>query len=219
MLRFVVSNLESTAFRRHTSFSHLPATPSATALSHLSFATPPPTPPSALRPISSRVRALLRPTCNGTTRMAGRGNERTTITEFITSFLEEAPSVIDHSILYISGAPGTGKTALVNTILGDLKEQLDTASVTVMTINCMALNAMDALLDRLVEEFKTEAKAPKKSGRPRKAKESPLQVLENLFKVTTRRWYVFMDETLRCEMLTPNLQRLAIRRAGSYCFI
>lgn len=119
--------------------------------------------------------------------MSGRETERTVITDFITSFLRAPPSTPDHSILYISGSPGTGKTALVNALLGEMRDELSDTAVTVVTVNCMALNSMDALLERLVEEFGAAQKPTKKGGKPRKVKESALQTLNTLLSKATRR--------------------------------
>lgn len=95
--------------------------------------------------------------------MPGRVEERTSIHDFIVSFMNDSASD-DISTLYISGAPGTGKTALVNTLLRELDEE----DIKVITINCMALNNVDALWDRLSEEFAVP-KRRKVAGRPKKS--------------------------------------------------
>ncbi|KAI0342036.1 P-loop containing nucleoside triphosphate hydrolase protein [Trametopsis cervina] len=181
------------SLRRHASLSQLPITP-ASALSHLSLTTPPPTPPSSLQPISFRVRALLRPTCNGIAPLSGREAERKIIANFISSFLHAPSEVSDHTILYISGSPGTGKTALVNSLLGDMRDDLSDASVAVVTVNCMALNSMDALLERLIEEFGAHQKQSRKGGKSRKTKDTTLQSLGTLLDETTRRCILLLDE-------------------------
>ena len=89
----------------------------------LTLSTPPPSPPASLLPIQARVCALLRFTSNNTSSsIAGRDVERTSLLQFLTSFSDGTS--IDHDTqmtsMFISGAPGTGKTALVNTIIHDL---------------------------------------------------------------------------------------------------
>lgn len=75
----------------------------------------------------------------------------------------------DTTTLYISGSPGTGKTALVNSILCEFQSD-------VVSINCMALNSVDELWDRMAEELDG------KQGRGKKVKgrEAVLKALEEL---------------------------------------
>lgn len=119
--------------------------------------------------------------------MSGRTTERELITEFISSFLRAPTSPPDHSILYISGSPGTGKTALVNALLGEMRDEFSDATVTIVTVNCMALNSIDALLERLVEEFSVDQVRAKKGGKVRKDKKTTLQILDTLLSEATRR--------------------------------
>lgn len=148
--------------RRNASTSSLFSTPEA-AVSRLTLATPPPTPPTALLPIYARARALLRTTCNGTAQIAGRDQERNAILKFVTTLTKDCSARNDNvSTLYISGSPGTGKTALVNSVLRTLD-----ATVKVVSINCMALNSVDALWDQLLDEF-DRGKKGKTTGRGKK---------------------------------------------------
>ncbi|KAF7361619.1 hypothetical protein MVEN_00505100 [Mycena venus] len=126
----------------------------------------PPTPPNSLLPIHARARALLRATCNSpATEMAGRDSERAAISAFFASFIGQGQAV-EHTSLYISGSPGTGKTALVNAVL----RTLDVNQVKVITINCMALNSVDTLWERLVEELGATADKKRKTAvRPKKS--------------------------------------------------
>ena len=180
--------------------SVLPTTP-ATAAFQMSLVTPPPSPHHSIQPISTRVRALLRPTCNHVGGMAGRRNERDVITRFISGFVStsdsESTKVSDASILYISGTPGTGKTALVNTILGDMRDELAAAQVSVITVNCMAVNDVEALYSRLVEDLSKEAVSGKKAGRGRKLKETSLQAVSRLLDEQRAKWSVSPSINLR----------------------
>ena len=64
--------------------------------------------------------------------------------------------------MYISGSPGTGKTALVNSVIS---ESVIPPTFRAITINCMALNDVEFLWSGLIDELssvKTKAKkAPK----------------------------------------------------------
>jgi len=141
-----------TAPRRHFSTSSLDTRTPSTTLFHLTLATPPPTPPSVLVPIYARARALLRSTSNGSSPLSGRATERALISEFITSFVEgtKNPASAQCTSLYISGSPGTGKTAVVNSVIS---ESAIPPTFTVITINCMALNDVDFLWSRLADEL------------------------------------------------------------------
>ena len=120
--------------------------------------------------------------------MSGRETERKLIADFISSFLRAPPSAPDHSILYISGSPGTGKTALVNALLGEMRDDISDSAVNVVTVNCMALASTEALLERLIEEFGNTQKRANKGGKARKPKETSLQTLDTLLaKATCRR--------------------------------
>ncbi|TBU29542.1 P-loop containing nucleoside triphosphate hydrolase protein [Dichomitus squalens] len=178
--------------RRYASTSNLRqavvATP-ATSLSHLSLFTPPSTPPSLLLPLHVRARALLRPTCNDGPQMAGREQERSEIEAFILGFIGNPSSAKDVSALYISGSPGTGKTALVNATLADLAGQLQ--DVRVLAVNCMALDGVDAVWQQLAELFGAGNKTP---GRVRKAKDSPQQIVEKTLSSSKQKCLVVLDE-------------------------
>lgn len=157
----------------------LPVTPS-TALSGLNLTTPPITPPQFL-PLTTRTRALLRPTCNSTAQISGRSKEREEIVKFFTSFITGTDAPEQAATLYISGLPGTGKTALVNDVIRGM--ELDTARV--VMINCMALKDVESLWDRLQEELGDSAK-PKGRGRPKKLKGR--EAVEQTLSASTTKW-------------------------------
>lgn len=147
--------------RRHFSTSSLGTRTPSTTLSQLALATPPPTPPSLLVPIYARARALLRPTSNGALLLSGRATERALISEFITPFVEaKNPASTQYTSLYISGSPGTGKTAVVNSVISELAIPPTCA---VITINCMALNDIEFLWSRLVDELSPPKARAKKA--------------------------------------------------------
>lgn len=171
----------------------LPITP-ASALSHLTLVTPPSTPPLLLQPISTRVRAALRSACIAG--VTGRQTERDAITRFISRFISsesESPAAedsdTDASVLYISGTPGTGKTVLVNSVVAALSEQFATVRTNVITVNCMALNDVDALYDRLHEDLSRGPSTPKKR-KGQKGKVSSLDGVDAMLGSEKVKWYV-----------------------------
>ncbi|KAG5638632.1 hypothetical protein H0H81_011351 [Sphagnurus paluster] len=184
--------------RRYASIS-LPGTPTG-EISHLAIATPPPTPPTSILPLHARARALLRSTCNNTdAQIAGRDTERATIQTFLASFLDISDVASDphqSTCLYISGAPGTGKTALVNAVLRETK-----MDAKVIFINCMALNSVDALWERLVDELDDSRK--KSTGRTKKVKGR--DAVESLIACHNIKCVVILDEL---DHITPTTQSL-----------
>ncbi|KAH8083804.1 P-loop containing nucleoside triphosphate hydrolase protein [Cristinia sonorae] len=180
------------SLRRYNSMSNVsgdPRTPTS-APPQISLATPPPT-PSTLLPISARARALLRATCNNTGGLSGRTAEAATIQCFVRSFLTSSNAdEAEHTVLYISGSPGTGKTALVTTVLNDLNPELTAAAVTFVSVNCMALGNVDALWDRLIEVLSDGCAITK----TRKGKDSASRTLEKLLQAQRSRCIVLLDE-------------------------
>ena len=96
-------------------------------------ATPPPTPQSPY----ARARALL--TASSTSVVTGRETERRAISDLLDAYRQGVPGT--SSSLYISGAPGTGKTFVVNDVLRGAES---------VYINCVGLT-QDALWARFTE--------------------------------------------------------------------
>ncbi|KAJ3868301.1 hypothetical protein EV359DRAFT_70664 [Lentinula novae-zelandiae] len=142
--RSATESMQSTPARsepqiqRSASISSTPATP-ATAISTLHISTPPPTPPTFLS-LEIRARALLRATCNDIDELPGREEERQSIADYVQSFLDDDEQGVQS--LYISGSPGSGKTALVT-------------------------SDVDALWHRMLDEL-DKPKKPKAAARSRK---------------------------------------------------
>lgn len=153
----------------------------------LVISTPPPTPPVLLLPIYTRARGLLRSTSTSVSPIAGREDERRRILEFITSSWSDSA----HTSLYISGTPGTGKTALVNSVLRSFEESEGTSDLRVVSINCMALNGLDALWDRLYEEL-YRTRPSKNAAKTCKAKGK--QAVEKALSSLSHKCIVVLDE-------------------------
>lgn len=153
----------------------------------LVISTPPPTPPVLLLPVYTRARGLLRSTSTSISSIAGREDERQRILEFITSSWDDSA----HTSLYISGTPGTGKTALVNSVLRSFEKSEGTSDLRVISINCMALNGLDALWDRLDEEL-YPTRASKNAAKPCKAKGK--QAIDKVLSSLNYKCIVVLDE-------------------------
>jgi cell division control protein 6 len=169
--------------RRHASTSNLviPDTPT-TPIVQLGLQTPPLT-PSVSIPLHIRTRALLRATCNGSAEIAGRIPERQFITNFISEFISSRPtSEATRPVLYISGSPGCGKTALVNSILATFEVELLENNVKFVVINCMALNGLEAVWERMVEELGSPDK--------REGKVRSCEIVGKLLSNRTSKWSV-----------------------------
>ncbi|KAI3353534.1 hypothetical protein L3Q82_020058, partial [Scortum barcoo] len=81
-------------------------------------------------------------------RLLSREAERASI----RSFLEEKVLRRLPGSLYISGAPGTGKTACFNCVLQEMKAQL--SSVQTVVVNCMSLRSSHAIFPLLADKLR-----------------------------------------------------------------
>ncbi|XP_069577753.1 cell division control protein 6 homolog isoform X2 [Brachyistius frenatus] len=81
-------------------------------------------------------------------RLLSREAERTSI----RSFLEETALRRLPGSLYVSGAPGTGKTACFSCVLQEMEAEL--ASVQTVVVNCMSLRSSHAVFPLLADKLK-----------------------------------------------------------------
>lgn len=88
--------------------------------------------------------------------------------------------------LYISGSPGSGKTALVTSVLHSFAEEL--IDVKVVIINCMALEDVDALWHRMLDEL-DKPKKPKAAARSRKHLKGK-EAAEAVVTAMKTKWYL-----------------------------
>ncbi|KAF5351649.1 hypothetical protein D9756_007735 [Leucocoprinus leucothites] len=189
------------AIRRHASTSTIASVDTASD-SLFSFATPPPTPVSL--PLHTRARTLLRATCNSAdNEIAGRDTERGIIRDFISSFVDDSTMDTDDApaTLYISGSPGCGKTALINSVLGHLNPEAN--GVKIIFINCMALNDLDALWERMFEELDAARKQKSSPSKSRKGKGRA--AIESLLLGVRTKCILILDEL---DHITPSAQAL-----------
>ncbi|KAJ8001985.1 hypothetical protein DPEC_G00175100 [Dallia pectoralis] len=80
-------------------------------------------------------------------RLLSREAERASI----RSFLEDKALKASPASLYISGAPGTGKTACLNGVLQEMKDELK--RIQTVVINCMTLRSSHAIFPLLAEKL------------------------------------------------------------------
>lgn len=142
-----------------------------------------PTPPNTPQaPLHIRARALLRSTTDSFD-VIGRQAERKFVSDFLEPFFGGSPG-FDNSptSLYISGSPGTGKTALVTSTLARMK----TDDVRTAYINCMGLKDVDVLWSRVIATL----------GEPsisRKTKASNFRQFERKLAEETFKWFVRLN--------------------------
>ncbi|KAJ3289005.1 AAA ATPase [Borealophlyctis nickersoniae] len=107
--------------------------------------------------------------CNTPSRLVGRSMERQVITKFWEDHVLEGVA----GALYISGCPGTGKTALLEEILRDVAERTVKATheVNVVKINCMTVSEPKMLYPKLLQELQYQAETAKES----------VKILEGIF--------------------------------------
>lgn len=152
----------------------------ARELGALSLATPPATPPLALQ---ARARALLRSTTDSFS-VIGRETEAKVVRDFLAPFLSDETTDADSTVptsLYISGSPGTGKTALVTSVINATRaDELRTAY-----INCMGLKDINVLWGRVLSSL-GEAGTSNRS----RASASSLHRFERKLAESDFKWYV-----------------------------
>ncbi|XP_048579627.1 cell division control protein 6 homolog isoform X3 [Nematostella vectensis] len=86
---------------------------------------------------------------------------RDTEIKAVTKFLEKHVQKKKPGSLYISGAPGTGKTACLTMVIRDMKEVSDCP---VTFINCMSLQHSHAIFAKIIEELGIEEKVATKDA-------------------------------------------------------
>ncbi|KAF8608765.1 P-loop containing nucleoside triphosphate hydrolase protein [Ceratobasidium sp. AG-I] len=126
------------------------ATPRLPSLVSKLQLTPPATPPTTTLSLHARARALLRP---GPSEVIGREKERAILTDFLSSFVAggsvgQSDGQALHCAAYISGAPGTGKTALVSEVL----RTITVDGLRGVYVNCTGLKEENSVWARVLEE-------------------------------------------------------------------
>ncbi|KAJ5717444.1 hypothetical protein N7488_003090 [Penicillium malachiteum] len=119
----------------------------------------PPTPrpsatPTTSQTVYSQARQLF---ARGATsgRLVGRDSER----EKVSTFIEDCVQSKKGGCLYISGPPGTGKSAMVNEVCQDM----DLTNVQVSHVNCVSMRNARDVYSKLIQDFCAETEVFKKS--------------------------------------------------------
>lgn len=99
--------------------------------------------PSQSQNVYSQARQAF--TQTGTSKIIGREAEREQLNRFICNAIETGTG----GCTYVSGAPGTGKSALVLEMLETFREQ----PVKIVSINCVALKTSSEVLAQFTQEF------------------------------------------------------------------
>ncbi|EEH40563.1 cell division control protein [Paracoccidioides lutzii Pb01] len=89
-------------------------------------------------------------------RLVGRDSER----EELTAFIDNAVQSRNGGCIYVSGPPGTGKSAMVNEVWRDMHLE---KSVRVAHINCASMTSSRDIYTKLVDELCDDAQLFKKS--------------------------------------------------------
>ncbi|XP_056136923.1 cell division control protein 6 homolog [Lampris incognitus] len=79
-------------------------------------------------------------------RLLSREAERASIRSFLEKVLQGNPGS-----LYVSGAPGTGKTACINCVLQEMKDDLK--AIKIVVVNCMSLRSSHAIFPVLADRL------------------------------------------------------------------
>jgi cell division control protein 6 len=94
----------------------------------------------------------------GKSGIVGRDNERSTIKDFLYSRL--ASNSCSGRALYISGVPGTGKSALLGEVLDTMKRDHEKVDIRVANINCMVIERAELVFSRILHDLIGEESRP-----------------------------------------------------------
>jgi cell division control protein 6 len=113
-----------------------------------------------------------------TGQLVGRETEKKELQEFMSTRIENGSS----GCLYISGPPGTGKSAMVNEMTS---EYLESGSAKMAYVNCMSVKSARDMCLKLLEEF---------GALDEELEGSPLELLKQLLTNTMESRLVVLDE-------------------------
>ncbi|KAJ5204216.1 uncharacterized protein N7498_005095 [Penicillium cinerascens] len=133
--------------------------------------------PTVAQSVYSQARQLFARGANSG-RLVGRDAEREKVSTFIEDCLESKKG----SCLYISGPPGTGKSAMVNEVCQDM----DLSNVKVSHVNCVSMRSARDVYSKLIQDFCNDSEEVfKKSEAERlKAMFVPSKQTDKLFLVS-----------------------------------
>ncbi|KAI1142845.1 cell division control protein Cdc6 [Hypoxylon sp. FL0543] len=142
--------------RFRDALSKVPVTPrhrvmSAGKVSKRLFTTTPVT-PSAVQTVYHRARQLFSRSADPG-QLIGRDEERSQLREFLRRCSKPDPS----GCIYVSGPPGTGKSAMVNEVTQELAEM---GTVKKAYVNCMSIKSSKDLYGTLLDQVCDESDTP-----------------------------------------------------------
>ncbi|OTA55496.1 cell division control protein 18 [Hypoxylon sp. EC38] len=148
--------LTPTTPRFRDALSKVPVTPrhrvmSAGKVSKRLFATTPVT-PTAVQTVYHQARQLFSRSADPG-QLIGRDEERSQLKQFLHRCSKPNPS----GCIYVSGPPGTGKSAMVNEVTQELAE---TGTVKKVYINCMSIKSSKDLYGTLLDQICDESDIP-----------------------------------------------------------
>ncbi|RKF80019.1 Cell division control protein 18 [Golovinomyces cichoracearum] len=103
------------------------------------------TPGGSIITIYSQARQMFS-RCSEPGPLVGREDER----EQLSSFIQSCVSTKSGGCIYVSGPPGTGKSALVSEVMGNFRES---KTILKLCINCMSIRTSKDLVSHLLEAF------------------------------------------------------------------
>lgn len=124
----------------------------------------------------------------------GRNEERMTINQFLYPLVESG----SRGALYISGVPGTGKSALLGEVLENLVQERKDIDIRVANINCMVIDRAELIFSRILHELsgREEPVSAAQSAIAPEIVEQKIHELDNLFldRDSKTRHVVVLDE-------------------------
>ncbi|KAJ3300001.1 AAA ATPase [Blyttiomyces sp. JEL0837] len=108
-------------------------------------------------------------------RLVGREGERDSVRGFLRGVFGGESGGGESGSLYMSGCPGTGKTALLDEVLWELRDEMEEANVVVVKINCMTISEARSIYGRIMAGFGVEV------GDFDTLKQEPYRALEKFF--------------------------------------
>ncbi|KAJ6120391.1 hypothetical protein N7523_004671 [Penicillium sp. IBT 18751x] len=133
--------------------------------------------PTVAQSIYSQARQLFARGANSG-RLVGRDTEREKVSDFMKDCIESKKG----NCLYISGPPGTGKSAMVNEVCQDM----DLSTVKVSHVNCVSMRSARDVYSKLIQDFSddTEEVFKKSEAERLKAMFVPAKETDKLFLVS-----------------------------------
>ncbi|KAI9924098.1 hypothetical protein ASPWEDRAFT_67200 [Aspergillus wentii DTO 134E9] len=132
--------------------------------------------PTTTQTVYTQARQLFARGANSR-RLVGRDTER----EKLASFIEDGVQLREGNCLYVSGPPGTGKSALVEEVCRDM----DLKSVKATHVNCASMRSARDVYSKLIEDLCDDTQVFKKSEADRlKAMFIPDEKTDDFFLVT-----------------------------------